>query len=196
MKKLELRQLIREEVKKVIKETKITPEAAYIHQITDSGQEAAQNFIDDNNIDGKKLADYVKQHRNTKEKYNIRDIIAGTGVKTDTFVKKLLKEDGEHYMFFENLKIIKKAVDEMLNLDKQMVDDILSDGHDWAEDHMATSKDDVEEVYNFLIHKKVPTGLEEKKQLSSKQKKIASAASPEDEITGADFAALQANKKK
>ena len=87
-------------------------------------------------------------------------------------VKKTLKEDGEHYMFFENLKIIKKAVDEMLNLDKQMVDDILSDGHDWAEDHIATSKDDVEEVYNFLIHKKVPTGLEEKKQLSSKQKKF------------------------
>lgn len=196
MKKLELRQLIREEVRKVIKETKITPEAAYIHQITDSGQEAAQNFIDDNNIDGKKLADYVKQHRNTKEKYNVRDIIAGTGVKTDTFVKKLLKEDGKHYMFFENLKIIKKSVDEMLNLNKQMVDDILSDGHDWAEDHIATSKDDVEEVYNFLIHKKVPTGLEEKKQLSSKQKKIAAAAPPEDEITGADFTALQVNKKK
>jgi len=87
-------------------------------------------------------------------------------------VKKALKEDGEHYMFFENLKIIKKAVDEMLNLDKQMVDNILSDGHDWAEDHMATSKDDAEEVYNFLIHKKAPTGLEEKKQLSSKQKKF------------------------
>ena len=87
-------------------------------------------------------------------------------------VRKALKEDGEHYMFFENLKIIKKAVDEMLNLDKQLVDDILSDGHDWAEDHMATSKDDVEEVYNFLIHKKAPTRLEEKKQLSSKQKKF------------------------
>ena len=111
-------------------------------------------------------------------------------------VKKALKEDGEHYMFFENLKIIKKAVDEMLNLDKQMVDDILSDGHDWAEDHMATSKDDVEEVYNFLIHKKAPIGLEEKKQLSSKQKKIASAAPPEDKITGADFTALRVAKKK
>jgi len=111
-------------------------------------------------------------------------------------VKKSLKEDGEHYMFFENLKIIKKAVNEMLNLDKQMVDDILSDGHDWAEDHMATSKDDVEEVYNFLIHKKAPIGLEEKKQLSSKQKKIASAAPPEDKITGADFTALRVAKKK
>ena len=196
MKLTELQKLIREEVKKVIKETKITPEAAYIHQITDSGQEAAQNFIDDNNIDGKKLADYVKQYRNTKEKYNVRDIIAGTGVKTDTFIKKLLKEDGEHYMFFENLKIIKRAVDEMLNLDKHMVDDILSHGHDWAEDHIATSKDDVEEVYNFLINKKVPIELEEKKQLSSKQKKIASAAPPEDKITSADFAALRATKKK
>jgi len=111
-------------------------------------------------------------------------------------VKKALKEDGEHYMFFENLKIIKKAVDEMLNLDKQMVDDILSNGHDWAEDHIATSKDDVEEVYNFLIHKKAPIGLEEKKQLSSKQKKIASAAPPEDKITGADFTALRVAKKK
>ena len=50
--------------------------------------------------------------------------------------------------------------------------------------------------YNFLIHKKALTGLEEKKQLSSKQKKIASAASPEDKITGADFTALQAAKKK
>jgi hypothetical protein len=99
-------------------------------------------------------------------------------------------------MFFENLKIIKKAVDEMLELDKQMVDDILSHGHDWAEDHIATSKDDVEEVYNFLIHKKAPMELEEKKQLSPKQKKIASAAPPEDKITGADFSALRAAKKK
>ena len=31
-----------------------------------------------------------------------------------------------------------------------MVDMILSNGHDWASDHIATSKDDIEEVYNFL----------------------------------------------
>ena len=114
----------------------------------------------------------------------------------EELTKLKLNENREHYMFFENLKIIKKAVDEMLELDKQMVDDILSHGHDWAEDHIATSKDDVEEVYNFLIHKKAPIGLEEKKQLSPKQKKIASAAPPEDKITGADFSALRAIKKK
>lgn len=58
----------------------ISQEAAYVHQITGCGQNAAQDFIDDNGIDGAKLAAYVKQHRNGIEKYEVRDIIAGTGV--------------------------------------------------------------------------------------------------------------------
>ena len=105
---------------------------------------------------------------------------------------KLIKEELGRYMFFQNLKTIKQIVDEMLELDEKMVDGILASGHDWAEDHIATSKDDVEEVHNFLMSKKVvvPVGMDEKK-LSDKQKKIASAAPPEDEITGADFKALK-----
>ena len=105
---------------------------------------------------------------------------------------KLIKEELGRYMFFQNLKTIKQMVDEMLKLDEKMVDGILASGHDWAEDHIATSKDDVEEVHNFLMSKKVvvPVGMDEKK-LSDKQKKIASAAPPEDEITGADFKALK-----
>ena len=35
-------------------------------------------------------------------------------------------------------------------MEKDKVDQILNDGHGWAVDHIATSKDDVEEVYNFL----------------------------------------------
>lgn len=38
----------------------------------------------------------------------------------------------------------------MLEMDEKEVDDMLTNGHNWALDHMATSKDDVEEVYNFL----------------------------------------------
>ena len=41
-------------------------------------------------------------------------------------------------------------VDDLLKLDEKMVDGILASGHDWANDHIATSKDDVEEVFNFL----------------------------------------------
>ena len=55
-----------------------------------------------------------------------------------------------NYMFFGNLKTIKRLVDEMLEMDEAEVDAMLSDGHNWAVDHISTSKDDVEEVFNFL----------------------------------------------
>lgn len=57
----------------------------------------------------------------------------------------------DNYMFFQNLKNIKKMVDAMLQLDPAQVDQMLSDGHGWAADHIATSKDDVEEVGGFLM---------------------------------------------
>jgi hypothetical protein len=80
-------------------------------------------------------------------------------------LKQLIKEELGRYMFFENLKIIKNAVDKMLQLDEKTVDAILANGHDWAADHISTSKDDVEEVYNFLMTKEVPgpVGMDEKK---------------------------------
>ena len=60
----------------------------------------------------------------------------------------------ENYMFFGNLKTIKRLVDEMLEMDETEVDTILKNGHNWAVDHIATSKDDVEEVFNFLAGEK------------------------------------------
>lgn len=56
----------------------------------------------------------------------------------------------KHYMFFSNLKVIKDRVEAILAMDKNQVDAMLSDGHDWASDHISTSKDDVEEVHNWL----------------------------------------------
>ena len=59
----------------------------------------------------------------------------------------------KNYMFFANLRTIKDCVDAMLSMDEKEVDSMLSDGHDWANDHIATSKDDVEEVCNWLKHR-------------------------------------------
>lgn len=59
--------------------------------------------------------------------------------------------DTKNYMFFQNLKTIKKMVDAMLLMDPSQVDQMLADGHGWALDHIATSKDDVEEVGGFLM---------------------------------------------
>jgi len=64
-----------------------------------------------------------------------------------------LKEDhqeSDNYMFFANISNIKRMCEEILEMSPQEVDALLSDGHGWATDHIATSKDDVEEVYNFL----------------------------------------------
>lgn len=60
------------------------------------------------------------------------------------------KKELKNYMFFSNLEVIRQKVDAILKMDRKMVDKMLSDGHDWAGEHMATSKDDIEEVYNWL----------------------------------------------
>jgi hypothetical protein len=56
----------------------------------------------------------------------------------------------EEYMFFGNLKTIKSRIDELLSMDPTKVELVLKDGHAWAIDHIATSKDDIEEVADFL----------------------------------------------
>jgi len=61
-------------------------------------------------------------------------------------------DNNSNYMFFGNLKTIKKYVDALLELDPNQVQEILSDGHDWAAENIATSKDDIQEVGDFLMN--------------------------------------------
>ena len=58
----------------------------------------------------------------------------------------------DNYMFFQNLHTLKNAIDELMELDPHEVDQILTNGHGWALDHIATSVDDVEEVYHFMAN--------------------------------------------
>ena len=55
----------------------------------------------------------------------------------------------QNYMFFSNLKTIKRLVDKLLEMDKTEIDAMLNE-HDWASDHITSSKDDIEEVFNFI----------------------------------------------
>lgn len=68
-------------------------------------------------------------------------------------IRSILKEgEGEqqHYMFFQNLKTIHTAIGELLQMDPTQIDRMISNGHDWAEDHITTAADDIQEVYNFF----------------------------------------------
>lgn len=64
---------------------------------------------------------------------------------------KSIKENHEegNYMFFSNLETIKRLVDKLLEMDKSEIDTMLNE-HDWASDHITSSKDDIEEVFNFI----------------------------------------------
>jgi hypothetical protein len=66
----------------------------------------------------------------------------------------MMSENSEmaNYMFFASLKTILHASSEIMEMDEDMVDSILSDGHAWAVDHIATAADDMEEVYHFLAN--------------------------------------------
>lgn len=55
-----------------------------------------------------------------------------------------------NYMFFGNLESIKRMIDEMIQMDHHQVDEILKSGHEWAVDHIASSSDDIQEVYGFI----------------------------------------------
>jgi len=57
------------------------------------------------------------------------------------------------YMFFTNLQTIHRLVSEMIQFDQQSVNNLLNDGHNWAEDHMSVAKESVAHVYNFLTNK-------------------------------------------
>ena len=75
-------------------------------------------------------------------------------------LRKVLKEQDERYMFFSNLEQMRRHCDLLLDLDKQMVEDILSNGHDWAQDHIAEAKNNLDQVFDFLMNETKKDGME------------------------------------
>jgi hypothetical protein len=67
-------------------------------------------------------------------------------------VKKVLSEQGieENYMFFSNLKQMKRQLEMIMEMDPSTVDQILQNGHDWADDHISEAKTNIDQVFDFL----------------------------------------------
>jgi len=70
-------------------------------------------------------------------------------------VKKVLKEQ-EHanYMFFSNLEQIKRQCEMLLEMDKDMIDELIQNGHDWADDHVSEAKTNMDQVFDFIMNEK------------------------------------------
>lgn len=70
-------------------------------------------------------------------------------------LKKVLKEQKvENYMFFSNLEQIKRQCELLLSFDKQMIENLLENGHDWADDHITVAKENIDQVFDFIMNEK------------------------------------------
>jgi len=65
-------------------------------------------------------------------------------------LEKLVLEQEDRYMFFSNLEQIRDQANELLKYDRNKVEQLLDDGHDWAQDHVASSTESIDQVYDFM----------------------------------------------
>lgn len=82
-------------------------------------------------------------------------IVKLTEKDLNNLVKKVLQEQEQEtadYMFFGNLKQIIRQCQLMLELDPITVDNILNQGHDWADDHVTEAKTNIDQVFDFLMN--------------------------------------------
>lgn len=59
----------------------------------------------------------------------------------------------ENYMFFSNLEQIKRQCEALLKMDPQVLDSIIQDGHDWADDHVSEAKTNMDQIFDFFMNK-------------------------------------------
>jgi len=80
-------------------------------------------------------------------------------------IKKVLLEthDEQHssrYMFFSNLQQMRRQCDMLLEMDHSMIEEILENGHDWAQDHIAEAKNNMDQVFDFLMNETKKHGMQ------------------------------------
>jgi len=83
----------------------------------------------------------------------MKKIVKLTELDITRLVEKVLSEqevEQSNYMFFSNLKQMKRQIEMMLEMDPNMIDDIIQNGHDWADDHISEAKTNMDQVFDFL----------------------------------------------
>jgi hypothetical protein len=86
----------------------------------------------------------------------MRKIIKLTESELKKLITRVIREGGdpnsERYMFFSNLEQMKRQCEMLLDMDQQQIESILSNGHDWAQDHIAEAKNNMDQVFDFLMN--------------------------------------------
>ena len=76
----------------------------------------------------------------------------------ESIIKKNLKQmiseqpSESNYMFFSNLEQIKRQCEMLLEMDHSVLDNIIINGHDWADDHVSEAKNNMDQVFDFFMN--------------------------------------------
>ena len=84
--------------------------------------------------------------------------------RLDRVIRRVIKETHEEkssrYMFFSNLQQMRRQCDMLLELDHSMIEEILENGHDWAQDHISEAKNNMDQVFDFLMNETKKHGMQ------------------------------------
>jgi hypothetical protein len=61
-------------------------------------------------------------------------------------------KDDTRYMFFSNLEQMIRQAQMLLDMDEDAIEDLLNNGHDWAADHIAEAKNNMDQVFDFIMN--------------------------------------------
>ena len=79
-----------------------------------------------------------------------------TESQLNNLVKKIVNEKDygqiQNYMFFSNLEQMIRQAQLLLELNPMDVEHILQDGHDWADDHITIAKENLDQVFDFMMN--------------------------------------------
>jgi hypothetical protein len=88
----------------------------------------------------------------------VKKIVRLTESELTRIVKRVVKENemteegSNRYMFFSNLQQMKRQCEYLLDFDEEQVEEILNNGHDWAQDHISEAKNNMDQVFDFLMN--------------------------------------------
>ena len=124
----------------------------------------------DGDIEADDLSDLRNMKKITKEelKGNQKKLDKNKNNKIDSDDFKLLRKkksmdeasdcgcgedkDDTRYMFFSNLEQMMRQAKILLNMDEDAIEDLLNNGHDWAADHIAEAKNNMDQVFDFIMN--------------------------------------------
>ena len=124
----------------------------------------------DGDIEADDLSDLRNMKKITKEelKGNQKKLDKNKNNKIDADDFKLLRKkksidegsdcgcgedkDDTRYMFFSNLEQMMRQAKMLLDMDEDAIEDLLNNGHDWAADHIAEAKNNMDQVFDFIMN--------------------------------------------